>query len=40
MIVGFEDYKHNYDFTDVTGIIHVGAHHGQEYEEYIKHRIG
>jgi FkbM family methyltransferase len=35
MIVGFEDYKHNYNFTDVTGIIHVGAHHGQEYEEYI-----
>jgi FkbM family methyltransferase len=35
MIVGFEDYKHEYDFK-VTGVIHVGAHYGQEYEDYIK----
>ena len=35
MIVGFEDYKNKYDFTDVTGVIHVGAHYGQEYPDYI-----
>lgn len=35
MIVGFENYKHNYLF-DVKGIIHVGAHTGQEYEEYVR----
>jgi FkbM family methyltransferase len=35
MIVGFEDYKNRYDFSDVTGVIHVGAHHGQEYPDYI-----
>lgn len=35
MIVGFEDYKHQYDFK-VSGVIHVGAHYGQEYEDYIK----
>ena len=34
MIVGFENYKSNYDFK-VTGVIHAGAHFGQEYEEYI-----
>ena len=36
MIVGFSEYKHNYDFSNVVGVIHVGAHHGQEYEEYSK----
>jgi FkbM family methyltransferase len=36
MIVGYEDYKHKYDFSDVRGVIHVGAHHGQEYWEYIQ----
>jgi hypothetical protein len=35
MLVGYEDYKHNYDFSNVRGVIHVGAHHGQEYVEYI-----
>jgi FkbM family methyltransferase len=35
MIVGYEDYKHNYDFSDVRGVIHVGAHHGQEHEAYL-----
>jgi FkbM family methyltransferase len=35
MIVGFENYKNQYDFSDVTGVIHVGAHHGQEYHDYI-----
>lgn len=35
MIVGFEDYKNRYDFSDVTGVIHVGAHRGQEYPDYI-----
>jgi FkbM family methyltransferase len=34
MIIGFNDYKHLYEFN-VSGIIHVGAHIGQEYEEYI-----
>lgn len=33
MIVGFEDYKHLYSF-DVSGIIHVGAHFGQEWDGY------
>jgi FkbM family methyltransferase len=35
MIIGFDDYKDKYNFEDVTGIIHVGAHHGQELESYI-----
>lgn len=35
MIVGFEDYKNNYNFN-VKGIVHVGAHIGQEYDEYIQ----
>ena len=35
MIVGFENYKNNYDFK-VRGVIHVGAHIGQEYNEYIE----
>jgi FkbM family methyltransferase len=34
MIVGFEDYKSNYKFK-VSGVIHVGAHIGQEWQEYI-----
>jgi FkbM family methyltransferase len=34
MIVGFNEYKHKYDFSNVVGVIHVGAHHGQEHEEY------
>ena len=35
MIVGFNEYKHKYQFN-VTGVIHVGAHVGQEYNEYIE----
>lgn len=35
MIVGFDDYKHLYDF-DVRGVIHVGAHIGQEYDFYLE----
>lgn len=35
MIVGFDSYKDKYDFTSVTGVIHVGAHEGQEYEDYV-----
>ncbi len=35
MIVGFEEYRHRYDF-DVRGIVHVGAHLGQEYASYIE----
>ena len=35
MIVGFNEYKHKYQFN-VTGVIHVGAHVGQEYDEYIE----
>lgn len=34
MIVGFNDYQHNYDFSNVSGVIHVGAHHGQEHGGY------
>ncbi len=34
MIVGFDDYKSKYNF-DVTGVIHAGAHFGQEYQEYM-----
>ncbi len=36
MIVGFEAYHDKYDFSGVKGVIHVGAHHGQEYWDYIK----
>lgn len=36
MIVGFDSYKHKYNFNNVTGVIHVGAHHGQEYEMYMQ----
>jgi len=36
MIIGYEEYQHKYDFSGVNGVIHVGAHHGQEYEEYIQ----
>jgi FkbM family methyltransferase len=36
MIVGFESYKGKYDFSAVRGVIHVGAHHGQEYETYLE----
>ena len=35
MIVGFNQYKDKYEFK-VSGIIHVGAHFGQEYNEYIE----
>lgn len=34
MIVGFDEYRHKYSF-DVKGIVHVGAHLGQEYDGYI-----
>ena len=34
MIVGFDEYRNKYDFSNVIGVIHVGAHHGQEHEEY------
>ncbi len=34
MIVGLDEYRHNYDFSNVRGIIHVGAHLGQEYSDY------
>jgi len=34
MIVGFSEYKHTNNFSNVVGVIHVGAHHGQEHEEY------
>jgi FkbM family methyltransferase len=36
MIVGFESYRDSYDFSDVRGVIHVGAHHGQEYGDYLE----
>jgi FkbM family methyltransferase len=34
MILGFSDYESKYDFSNVRGVIHVGAHHGQEYQDY------
>jgi FkbM family methyltransferase len=34
MIIGFNEYKNKYDFSNVNGVIHVGAHFGQEYDEY------
>lgn len=34
MILGFSEYKEKYDFSGVSGIIHVGAHHGQEFDDY------
>jgi FkbM family methyltransferase len=34
MIIGFNEYKNKYNFSNVKGVIHVGAHWGQEYEEY------
>ena len=34
MIIGIYNYMHKYDFSNVKGIIHVGAHDGGEYEEY------
>jgi len=34
MIVGLDEYRHKYDFSNVRGIIHVGAHWGQEYSDY------
>jgi len=36
MIVGFDSYREKYDFSGVRGVIHVGAHHGQEYESYLE----
>ena len=35
MIIGFDDYKEKYNFQDVSGVIHVGAHHGQELDAYL-----
>jgi len=37
MIVGFDEYRSKYDFSNVRGIIHVGAHVGQEYQDYNDH---
>lgn len=37
MIVGFSNYHSNYNFSNVKGVIHVGAHHGQEFSDYIKY---
>lgn len=34
MIVGLDEYRLKYDFSDAKGIIHVGAHIGQEYQDY------
>lgn len=34
MIVGFSEYRNKYDFSNVRGVIHVGAHEGQEYQDY------
>jgi FkbM family methyltransferase len=34
MIIGLDEYRTKYDFSDVRGIIHVGAHIGQEYRDY------
>jgi len=34
MIIGLDEYRGKYDFSNVRGIIHVGAHEGQEYDDY------
>lgn len=34
MILGFSEYQDKYDFSSVRGVIHVGAHHGQEFQDY------
>ena len=34
MIIGIYNYIHKYDFSNIKGIIHVGAHNGGEYDEY------
>ena len=36
MIVGFSQYSHKYDFSQCSGVIHAGAHHGQEYQFYLE----
>ena len=35
MIIGFYQYCEKYNFSNVRGIIHVGAHYGGEYQEYL-----
>jgi FkbM family methyltransferase len=35
MIIGFYQYCEKYDFSNVRGIVHVGAHYGGEYQEYV-----
>jgi hypothetical protein len=30
MIVGFDEYKNKYDFSNVVGVIHVGRIGGQK----------
>ena len=35
MIFNFEELK-NENLTNIKGVIHVGGHHGQEYDEYKK----
>ena len=35
MIIGFYLYCEKYNFSNVRGIIHVGAHYGGEYQEYV-----
>ena len=34
MIIGLSEYRSKYDFSNIRGIIHVGAHEGQEYDDY------
>lgn len=36
MIIGFYNYKDKYDFSKVSGVIHVGAHEGQEHDLYLQ----
>jgi hypothetical protein len=35
MIFNFEELKKE-NLTNIKGVIHVGGHHGQEYDEYKK----
>ena len=38
MLLDFESIVDKYDMK-ISGVIHVGAHHGQEHKRYISHGI-
>jgi FkbM family methyltransferase len=38
MVMNFDEIINKYDLK-IKGVIHIGAHYGQEYNEYVKHDI-